>query len=78
MSHSAREYLQHIRDEAQFLLTAAQGLSEESFLNDEVHKRAFVRSLEVIGEAVKRLPLALREQYTQIPWRNVAGMRVVS
>lgn len=75
MSHSARQYLQHIRDETQFLLTSAQDLTEERFLNDEVRKRAFVRSLEIIGEAVKKLPLNLREQYPQIPWRNIAGMR---
>lgn len=75
MSHSARQYLQHIRDETHFLLTSAQDLTEERFLNDEVLKRAFVRSLEIIGEAVKKLPLTLREQYPQIPWRNIAGMR---
>jgi uncharacterized protein with HEPN domain len=36
---------------------------------------AFERVLEVLGEAVKRLPEALRQQYPEVPWRLIAGMR---
>jgi len=42
-----------------------------------VLERAFIRSLEIIGEAVKKLPLDLREQYPEIPWKKIAGMRDV-
>lgn len=38
-------------------------------------KRAYVRSIEVIGEAVKKLPDTLRNKYTEIEWRSIAGMR---
>lgn len=38
-------------------------------------KKAFVRSLEVIGEAVKKIPQEIRSQYPQISWRDIAGMR---
>jgi len=37
--------------------------------------RAFVRSLEIIGEAVKNLPSEFREKYSEIPWKEIAGMR---
>ncbi|MCS7289039.1 MAG: DUF86 domain-containing protein [Roseiflexus sp.] len=38
-------------------------------------KRAFVRSIEVIGEAVKQMPDTFRQQYPAIEWRAMAGMR---
>ena len=36
---------------------------------------ALERALEVLGEAVKRLPNDLRNRYTQVEWRAIAGMR---
>jgi uncharacterized protein with HEPN domain len=51
------------------------GLEPEEFLANEVLKRAIVRSLEVIGEAVKRLPAELRERHRDIDWRAIAGTR---
>ncbi len=32
-------------------------------------------ALEIIGEAVKKIPRTARERYPQVPWREVAGMR---
>ena len=64
MPPSVREYLQHILDEAQYLMSSAQGLSREAFLADETLKRAFVRSIEIIGEAARMVPKELREHYT--------------
>jgi uncharacterized protein with HEPN domain len=38
-------------------------------------KRAFVRSIEIIGEATKGLPDYLKQDYTNISWRAIMGMR---
>jgi len=75
MSPSAREYLQHILDETTYLMTSSDGLEKAAFLQDETLKRAYARSIEVIGEAVKQLPDSLRQQYPVIEWRAIAGMR---
>lgn len=75
MSRSAREYLQHILDETAYLIITSHGLDKDVFIQDETLKRAYVRSVEVIGEAVKQLPDALRQKYTAIDWRAMAGMR---
>jgi uncharacterized protein with HEPN domain len=34
-----------------------------------------VRSIEVIGEAVKQIPDSVRLRYPHIEWRSIAGMR---
>ena len=75
MTFSIRDYLRHISDEADYLGRSASGLTKEQFLNDETLKRAFVRSLEIIGEAVKQIPDKTRLEFSQIEWRLIAGMR---
>lgn len=62
-------------DAINFLAERSQGLRPEEFLANEVLKRAFVRSLEVIGEAVKKLPAEFRQKYSHIDWRAIAGTR---
>ena len=75
MSPSAREYLQHILDETTYIINNSVGLDKASFVQDETLKRAYVRSIEVIGEAVKQLPDGLRQKYSAVEWRAMAGMR---
>ncbi len=75
MSPSAREYLQHILDEVAYLATKVRGLDKASFVRDPTLKRAFVRSLEIIGEAAKQVPESVRQLAPQIDWRAVSGMR---
>jgi uncharacterized protein with HEPN domain len=57
MSPSTREILQHILAETQYLIGASTEVHKEEFLADETLRRAFVRSLEIIGEAAKRYRL---------------------
>ena len=61
MSQPYLEYLRHILNEINFIMDQSCRLELEEFLTNEVLKRAIVRSLEIIGEAVKRLPAEIRE-----------------
>lgn len=65
MSPSPLEYLRHIVDETSYLLEQSQGLSKEQFIQNPTLKRAFVRSIEIVGEATKRVPLEWRQRYPQ-------------
>jgi uncharacterized protein with HEPN domain len=47
----------------------------DDFVQDNKTKKAVVKSLENIGEAAKNIPEDIREQYADIPWRDVADMR---
>jgi uncharacterized protein with HEPN domain len=51
MPLSPLEYIRHIIDETEFLISDSQGLSKDQFIRSETLKRAFVRSIEIIGEA---------------------------
>jgi uncharacterized protein with HEPN domain len=59
MSLSSLEYLRHILDETIYLVDRAKGLSRDQFMQDETLRRAFVRSLEIMGEAAKKVSLEL-------------------
>lgn len=67
--------IHHIHDEIEYLSINSKGLTFEKFIQDETLKRAFVRSLEIIGEAVKLIPNQVLERYNQIEWKKIAGMR---
>jgi uncharacterized protein with HEPN domain len=75
MSPDPLDYLRHILDEAEYLINQSQGLTREAFVDDDTLKRAFVRSIEIIGEAVKRVPDDIRIEYAEIEWKAIAGMR---
>ena len=75
MSASPLEYLRHILDEAAYLASTRATVTKEEFLNDDTLKRAFVRSLEIIGEASKKITADMRERYPMVEWRLMAGMR---
>ncbi|MBM3239053.1 DUF86 domain-containing protein [Candidatus Poribacteria bacterium] len=62
-------------DEIKYLLQNSQNLEYEDFIKDETLKRSFVRSLEVIGEATKNLPDDFRNKYSQVQWKEMAGLR---
>jgi len=51
------------------------GMSKVEFNQNEIVLDAVVRNLEIIGEAVKKLPAEVRAEYNDIPWRKIAGLR---
>jgi uncharacterized protein with HEPN domain len=69
-------FLQHIRDAiARIEMYTIAG--RRAFLADTMVQDAVIRNLEVIGEALRNLPLDLRRQHPKIPWRSVTALRNV-
>lgn len=75
MSYEPRELLRHILAEAEYLSGLRPGLSRAALDDDPTIQRADVRSLEVIGEAAKKVPVTTRSEHPAIEWKAMAGMR---
>jgi uncharacterized protein with HEPN domain len=75
MSPSLHEFLRHILDECEFILGVCRGKTKEEVLDDATLQRAIVRSIEVIGEATKKVDSEFRNQHPQIDWKKIAGTR---
>jgi uncharacterized protein with HEPN domain len=71
-----RPILRHMLAECEFILSQTRkGMSFERFMADETLKRAVVRSLEVLGEATKQIPVDVKLRWGAIDWKAIAGMR---
>lgn len=58
-------------------LCYSSGLTKQQFLDDDLVLDAVLRNLELLGEAAKQIPSAVRERHSQLPWRRIAGLRDV-
>jgi uncharacterized protein with HEPN domain len=50
-------------------------ISYQEFIQDDKTSTAVVKKIEIIGEAIKNIPPAIRAKYRNIPWRDIVGMR---
>lgn len=75
MSFEPGELHRHILAEAEYLYSLRAQLTREALDEDPTLQRAVVRSLEIIGEASKKVPASIRDVNPQVQWRAMARMR---
>ena len=71
-------FVDYLRDPLEAIENATQfveGLDFEEFSQDDKTIYAVIRALEIIGEATKKIPQDIKENYKEIPWREITGMR---
>ncbi len=73
-SDRARLALFDIRDNIALAREFVAGLSFEAFRDDRRTFYAVTRCLEIISEAARRLPDAVRERHSDLPWRAIMGV----
>ncbi len=69
------DYVQDILDSIADVEEFVGDLSFEDFKKDKRTLYAVIRGIEIIGEAAKKIPTSIRDMYTDIPWKDMAGMR---
>ncbi len=69
------DYLRDILDAVDEALQFVKGMEFEQFVADNRTNFAVVRALEIIGEAAKNIPPAVRQRYPDVPWKEMSGMR---
>jgi len=75
MKREFLDYLQDILDSIADMESFISGMPLDDFKGDRKTINAVVRSLEIIGEASKKVPVAVQKKYPDVPWKKMAGMR---
>ncbi len=75
MSRDLRLYLADIVVACEKVLRYTDGMEFEQFIVDDRTFDAVIRNLQVIGEAVKNIPVDVRDRHPEIEWRKIAGLR---
>lgn len=70
-----RDYIRDILESINDIESFIKGMSFEEFKMDKKTINAVVRSIEIIGEAAKKIPASLRNKHPNIPWKKMAGIR---
>ncbi|ACR78957.1 DUF86 domain-containing protein [Kosmotoga olearia] len=69
------ELIEDIIEAINRIMNYIDNLTYNEFLNDLKTQDAVVRNIEIIGEAAKKIPLHIRQKYSRIPWKEIAGTR---
>jgi uncharacterized protein with HEPN domain len=76
MKKDSLVFIKHILDSINDVEEYTKNISnKEKFFQKKVVCDAVIRKIEIMGEAVKNIPLSFRNKYPKIPWKGVAGMR---
>ena len=75
MSEKFLIYLKDINKAIDSINNFIEGMNFEQFKSDDKTSSAVIRKFEIIGEATKNLPNSIKDKYSQIPWKDIAGMR---
>jgi len=68
-------FIWHIIENIKDIELFTEKIKKESFLENKEKQNAVIRSLEIIGEAVKNIPQNIKVKYHKTPWKEITGTR---
>lgn len=68
-------YIEHIYKSIIRVEKFINNVSKNAFYNNELIQSAVIREIEVVGEATKNLSSDFRKIYSEVRWKDIAGMR---
>ncbi len=68
-------YLRHILDAISRIEKYTQNIEYENFINNPLLQDGLIRQIEIIGEATKMLSDEVKLKHSDIPWKDIVGMR---
>ncbi len=75
MPRDPKVYLEDVLEAIRKIREFTRDMSVAALSKDAKTLDAVIRNLEVIGEAVKRLPEGVRNQQPDVEWKKIAGLR---
>ena len=69
-----RLYLEHIREDIGLIERYAGGRQRQNLDRDPMLRQAIERNIEIISEASRRLPGAMKARHPEVPWREIAAI----
>jgi uncharacterized protein with HEPN domain len=68
-------YLKHMLDAINVIEEYVNEVAYDEYMTNRMLQDAVMRELEIIGEATRNLSMELRNRYSEVPWKKIAGMR---
>lgn len=68
-------FIKHILENIEDIEKFSKGISEKEFEENSMIQKAVIKSLEIIGEATKNISGDIKRKYSEIPWKDIIGMR---
>lgn len=75
MKKDAKIFIEHILESIGYIQHYLKGITEKEFCSSVQLQDAVIRRIEIIGEAVKNIPVEIKNNYPKIHWKKIVGMR---